>query len=267
MKPPEKTSPSGFTLVELLVVVGIIAVLIALLMPVLARARDAARATACANNLRQVMAAMVTYEAECRTFPLLADPGYGSSQRPGFTFNLPTSWAGMLVERKYLGGADLTAGELGPLACPSVDEYNRDPAWLDYHPHYGYNAYANPPVQEVRDIPWWYDRHAFFGKRASMARDAARKVLLTETWAQNTYESGTEPRVWRGDGGQHFVDHTCAGLALGCVIDRRHGGGRAVNVAFMAGNVELVYPPARLPDVTDFYEDHVFGIGRFLYVP
>ena len=40
-----------------------------------------------------------------------------------------------------------------------------------------------------------------------------------------------------------------------------------MNVAFMAGNVELVYPPSRLPDVTDFYEDHVFGIGRFLYVP
>jgi prepilin-type N-terminal cleavage/methylation domain-containing protein/prepilin-type processing-associated H-X9-DG protein len=56
--------PAAFTLVELLVVIGIIAVLVGLLLPSLARARENARRTQCLSNLRQLGAGMMMYAQE-----------------------------------------------------------------------------------------------------------------------------------------------------------------------------------------------------------
>ena len=52
---------SGFSLVELLVVIGIVAVLLALLMPALSKVRAEANKAACMNNLRQLLAAQMIY--------------------------------------------------------------------------------------------------------------------------------------------------------------------------------------------------------------
>src|SRR5881409_3807484 len=85
---------SAFTLVELLVVIGIIAILVAVLMPALSRVRDQANGVKCSANLRTMMTAalMFSHEHQGRLFGNWSDAGNKDEDKRDFLAGSTGDW-------------------------------------------------------------------------------------------------------------------------------------------------------------------------------
>jgi len=113
----------AFTLVELLVVIGIIAILIGLLMPALSRARESAKTSACLSNLRQLGQAMQAYANDWHGF--IVPAGYRDAAA-----NTLENWATILVNQKFVtvrryNTLSAPVGDNSVLLCPGgvMDKY------------------------------------------------------------------------------------------------------------------------------------------------
>jgi prepilin-type N-terminal cleavage/methylation domain-containing protein/prepilin-type processing-associated H-X9-DG protein len=248
----------GFTLVELLVVIGIVGLLVALLMPALARAREAARTVACASNIRQIGLANFAYAGRHRGH--LPVPVLGTNLHYG----MPQTaiWA----TGEY-GILDYTQGTLipdlgGPYAaeqlfqCPSDDNpvtYAISISLIGDNQQ-GFTVVSREFTAQPRNFSYvWnfsivtYDPKRSYGSvRINQIRRPAEKVLLFE----NNDCNGLAPTPAFYDP-QTYVD--CPHLFIGL---RHHNRS---NVFYSDGHVEL-FDSLRLKDqsVTSIYDNAVW---------
>jgi prepilin-type N-terminal cleavage/methylation domain-containing protein/prepilin-type processing-associated H-X9-DG protein len=156
---------SGFTLVELLVVVAIIGVLVALLLPAVQAARESSRRTSCANNLRQQGLALIGFESDRRTLPVGCIDCLEPPQRFHSWNSQILPWLEQAALRKQLDFAvpsyqapniDVAAQTLNVFTCPSTLEEDlasksglwRRAAFTDYGGIYGVEGEGRDALED-----------------------------------------------------------------------------------------------------------------------
>ena len=163
----------GFTLVELLVVIGIIALLVAILLPALSKAKEQANTAKCASNLRQISMAILMYAADNKGKLPLSAAGKGDKNYTQGWF-----WSNELVRQGYINavhGVDSKGKQLNgesAFRCPSgIDEAL--PGFSGFgalYPRQGQNQqYLWVPVPTAADgVRTWYALNSITGEAGTI---------------------------------------------------------------------------------------------------
>ncbi len=164
-----RTRNKGFTLVELLVVIGIIAVLISILLPALNKARSQAKTVKCASNLKQICQSLMMYEMDAKGGMPWARVDTGTTGPNGLSSSqfYPKGWywANELVSQGYIQAAHgiITGGSAPALdtifRCPEGSDdltpSSTDPAWSTSGQNLGYIQLANYPDTSATVATWY----------------------------------------------------------------------------------------------------------------
>ena len=174
----------GFTLIELLVVIAIIAILAAILFPVFARAREAARGTACRSNLKQMGSAFAMYAQD-----------YDEMVAPSFLYyssgNNLVWWPDLI--RPYVKNEQV-------YLCPSVPSPRRTSHmctnWL--------RPAGYTPSQVCTDytVPDWLSRNVAM----SVVEAPAETVMAVDSMSFEYWDVNTQTDQVPITSGQHLTD-------------------------------------------------------------
>jgi prepilin-type N-terminal cleavage/methylation domain-containing protein/prepilin-type processing-associated H-X9-DG protein len=214
---PRKTA---FTLVELLVVIGIIALLIAILLPALSKARESANTIKCLSNLRQIGLYFQIYgtSSNARWYP----PGSYVNTNPGDTDDgsAAITWYNVIMPSTYLNMND---GKM--LYCPNAKEYPGPSTWKastllskQWPPlaplatfnqandiSYGYNDFGIGGASQTANAGYvTLPRYTYLAQRArfGQVKSSAGTILLCDTGI-NIATSAS------GSGGEGWSEFSC----------------------------------------------------------
>ncbi|QDU32327.1 hypothetical protein KS4_03590 [Poriferisphaera corsica] len=266
-----KCRQNAFTLIELLVVISIIALLIAILLPALGAARNAAMDIKCMSNLRQMNTAQATYNADNDSFFLMAGTTY--LERPEYNYNRGP-WASATSEEAWW-----PAMLYHDYGIP-VDMFTC-PRFLDDVRGRGWDVITEVPVERAHDIRWkrahyginidWLSTRLYLelnnsgditqgslkdftvsafqsSRRVSEVRNPTKTLLFADGWV-----SDWEARGYEGTNGPGVVQSgilTASGDNFFGQPHPRHGS-TSINVAFVDGHAEPVSSKSEkpLPDI------------------
>lgn len=224
---------SGFSLVELLIVIMILAVLIALLLPAMQKARASARQATCASNLRQLSLSMTLYAAEYNGALIF---GYSTQAGPmqgwvdAFSYARSVPGGTGLIANITTGGYDNTT--MPPLLrCPAdmgnVEFANRGLTWKPRpqieRVSYGLSGYSCTEdkaryrrIQNMRPRQLvFYDKLSQLISGVSDANQPARRLLMLRTGSSQSSVIG-----WFQGSDRHPRN--------------------SINISFMDGSVESI---------------------------
>ena len=255
---------NAFTLVELLVVIGIIALLVAILLPVLNRAKEAASTTKCLAQLRQIGQAAAMYASDNKGYTLPAGYQVGGAHTE--------SWAGILVIGKYVAKpfpnpislTDETMPQSSVFACP-----NGDKVWVtasagltpasreDMHGAFSFRVQSqtlwrtNPPLV----IDTWYGINCAPSGTLDGGSDKLLPVWRIPHDADLNDWSLTKTADWRRSSEMVFIfdglylNHT-ADVPRAARVNARHNKHTVTNCLMLDGHAESVQTK-QIPPVFD----------------
>ena len=229
----------GFTLVELLVVIGIIAILVALLLPSLQTARQHALTVQCSSNIRQIGQALQMYINENKgyvpkpnyspqvPFPVALSRIYWWDQLAVY-MAIPKDWYG--YPQKYL--IDKRPFDGTVLSCPVR---SGDATKLSYHVNRlhtnwdGTNMYTNTVYGGAWDMT-----------KITQYKRPGETMYLTEQWSVSTYPQVSAITQMYAPAEIQKLPPWSTNSAFWAMPESRHNRGKVLNFMFLDGSVKTL---------------------------